>query len=181
VKAGGRAADTRYMRSLPGKTALSAGAIALSLILAACAHHEDAPKATPPPMLIDQRGTTMPLEKAVTHIAFRPFVPSQQVLAYAVLPPLGDLDTDAHRGLGIEYVSSGRAMLLSQWPKQDFMIAFARSVGPLAPCTLAHYKADGAAWITAHNVVMTLQPDGSVSPAVIDDEARRLMRAGACR
>jgi hypothetical protein len=156
--------------------------IALSLLaLAACARHVEAPKATPPPMLIDQRGTAMPFEQAVGHIVFRPYVPSSQILSYAVLPPLGDLDTDAHRGLGIEYVANSHAMLLSQWPKQDFMIAFAHSLGQLAPCTLAHYKADGAAWLTSSNVVVTLQPDGSVSPAVVDDEARRLMRAGACR
>ncbi|HTA39683.1 MAG TPA: hypothetical protein VK760_11425 [Candidatus Acidoferrales bacterium] len=156
--------------------------IALSFVLlAACAHHEDAPKATPPPMLIDERGTSMPFEKAVTHVVFRPYVPAGQILGYAVLPPLGDLDTDAHRGLGIEYVTANRAMLLSQWPKQDFTIAFAHTMGQIRTCTLAHYKADGAAWLTSSNVVMTLQPDGSVSPAVVDDEARRLMRAGACR
>jgi hypothetical protein len=91
------------------------------------------------------------------------------------------MDTDSHRGLGIEYVSNNRAMLLSQWPKGGFTIAFAHDLGPLAPCTVAHYKVDGAAWLTSGNVVMTLQPDGSVSPAVVDDEARRLMRAGACR
>jgi hypothetical protein len=175
VKPGGQAADTRYMP-------LRRMGLALSLLLlAACARHVDAPAVTPPPMLIDGRGTTMPLEQAVSHIVFRPYIPTSQVLAYAVLPPLGDLDTDAHRGIGIEYVNNGRAMLLSQWPKQDFMIAFARSVGPIAPCTLAHYKADGAAWLTNANVVMTLQPDGSVAPSVVDDEARRLMRAGACR
>jgi hypothetical protein len=141
--------------------------IALSLLLiAACAHHADAPKATPPPMLIDERGVTMP--------------PSG-VLAYAVLPPLGDVDNDAHRGLGIEYVTNDRAMLISQWPRQNFTIAFARGKGAIAPCTLAHYKADGAAWVTPHDVVVTLQPDGSVAPSVVDDEARRLMRAGACR
>jgi len=152
------------------------------LVLAACARQADAPASTPPPMLIDQRGTTMPFEKAVGHIVFKPYVPSTQVLAYAVLPPLGDLDTDAHRGIGIEYVAPGnRAMLLSQWPKQDFTVAFARSTGPLAPCVLAHYKADGAAWVTSQDVVMTLQPDGSVAPSAVDDEARRLMRAGACR
>jgi hypothetical protein len=170
-----RTADTRFM---PLRGLL---VVLPLLLLVACVHHADAPAATPPPMLIDQRGTTMPLEQAIGHVVFRPFVPSSQILAYAVLPPLGDLDTDAHRGLGIEYVSNNRAMLLSQWPKQDFMIAFARAHGPLAPCTLAHYKADGAAWLTSKNVVMTLQPDGSVAPAVVDDEARRLMRAGACR
>ena len=172
MKASGRAADTQYMHRI---------GIALSLLLLAACAHEDAPKATPPPMLIDERGTTMPLEKAVGHIIFRPYMPSSQILAYAVLPPLGDLDTDAHRGLGIEYVSNGHALLLSQWPTQNFTIAFVGNGGHLEPCTLAHYKADGAAWVTRANVVMTLQPDGSVAPSVVDDEARRIMRAGACR
>src|ERR1700683_2714478 len=108
--------------------------IALSLVLfAACAHHADAPKATPPPMLIDDRGTSMPLEQAITHVAFRPFVPAGPILGYAVLPPLGDLDTDAHRGLGIEYVSNDRAMLLSQWPKKDLVIAFGHTRGQIRP------------------------------------------------
>ena len=80
-------------------------------------------------MLIDDRGTSMPLEQAITHVVFKPFIPAAQILGYAVLPPLGDLDTDAHRGLGIEYVSNNGAMLLSQWPKQDFVIAFAHSLG----------------------------------------------------
>jgi hypothetical protein len=149
-------------------------------LLAACARHMEAPKDTPPPMLIDDRGTRMPLETAITHISFRPYLPSQ-VLAYAALPPLGDLDTDAHRGIGIEYSSNDHSLLLSEWPKQGFTIAFSHMAGDIAPCKLVFYKADGVAWLTPHGVVMTLQPDGSVEPSVIDDEARHLLRTGACR
>ncbi len=165
--------DYRFMRRF---------AIALLMLvpLAACARKAE-PVSTPPPLLIDQRGTTMPLTEAITHVAFKPFIPAQQVLAYAVLPPLGDVDTDAHRGLGIEYVVNGESMLLSQWPKQDFTIAFGRDVADIAPCTIAHYKNDGVAWLTPHDVVATLQPDGNVAPSTVDNEARRLMRAGACR
>jgi hypothetical protein len=148
--------------------------------LPACTHKAE-PAATPPPMLIDQRCTTMPLEEAITHIAFKPYMPSDQVLAYAVLPPLGDLDTDAHRGLGIEYVRNGEPMLISQWPKQGFTIAFGRDIDSIPTCTVTHYMTNGVAWLTPHNVVVTLQPDGNVAPSTVESEARRIVRAGACR
>jgi hypothetical protein len=157
------------------------GIALLLLLLVACARHEAQAAATPPPLLLDERGTTMPFEQAVTHIAFRPYVPSSQVLAYAVLPPLGDLDTDAHRGLGIEYVSRRNAMVLSQWPRQKFTIAFGKPGSSTDACSPVHYATNALAWTTSQNVVMTLQPDGDVTPAGVDDEARRLIRAGACR
>ena len=123
----------------------------------------------------------MPLEQVVTHIAFRPFLPSSQVLAYAVLPPLGDLDTNEHRGIGIEYVSGGSALVLSQWPKQKFDIAFGHGAPVLRSCAPTHYSTEAVAWTTPRGLVMTLQPDGAVAPAVVDEEARRLIRNGACR
>jgi hypothetical protein len=170
---GARVGDNRSMRRF-------AIAVLMLVALSACARKTE-PAATPPPLLIDQRGTTMPLTQAITHVAFQPFIPAAQVLAYAVLPPLGDVDTDEHRGLGIEYVSNGESMLLSQWPKQGFTIAFGRDVASAAACTPVHYKNDGVAWLTPHNVVATLQPDGNVAPSTVDNEARRLIRAGACR
>ena len=91
---------------------------------AGSAKSQAAESVTPPPLLIDGRGTTMPLEQVVTHLAFRPYLPRAQTLAYAVLPPLGDLDTDSHRGIGIEYEAGHEALLLSEWPKQRFTIAF---------------------------------------------------------
>ncbi|HKE37382.1 MAG TPA: hypothetical protein VKB39_08115, partial [Candidatus Baltobacteraceae bacterium] len=100
--------------------------IAAAIALSACGggkQHEAAADATPPPLLIDGRGTAMPLEQAVTHIGFRPYVPAQAI-AFAVLPPLGDLDTNEHRGLGVEYQAGRNAMLLSEWPKQGFSIQF---------------------------------------------------------
>ena len=156
--------------------------IALCLCVAACGHKQAAEEvSSPPPLLLDERGTTMPFEQVVTHIAFRPFVPSSQVLAYAVLPPLGDLDTNEHRGIGIEYVVGGSAMVLSQWPRQRFDIAFGRGEAAVKPCTPTHYSTQAVAWTTARGLVMTLQPDGAVPPAAVEQEARRLIRSGACR
>lgn len=152
----------------------------VALLPAACAGRAKT-VATPPPLLLDQRGTIMPFERAVTHIAFRPLIPSTQVLAYAVLPPLGGTDTDAHRGLGIEYVMHRRALLLSQWPKGPFDIAFGTKGANTPPCTPTHYSPTGIAWITTKDVVMTLQPDGNIPNQALEAEARRLIRAGACR
>ena len=151
-------------------------------LLCNCGGHKEAqPATTPPPLLIDERGTTMPFEKAIVHVSFRPYVPSAQILAYAVLPPLGGLDTDANRGLGIEYLAGNDAMLLSQWPKREFQVAFKRGELSAQPCEPAHYSPQAIAMVTQRNVVITLQPDGPVPPGRVDAEMRRLVRAGACR
>ena len=154
-----------------------------SLLVAAlmgCGKHGDAAE-SPPPLLIDERGVTMPFERAVQHIRFHPFLPSRQILAYAVIAPLGDVDNDAHRGIAMEYVANGKAMLLSQWPKQHYTIAFQKNAAELPPCTPQHYAPLGIAWVTPRDVVMTVQPDGNVPIRALDAEARRLLRAGACR
>jgi len=154
--------------------------IVAAIALSACGGGKHAASdGTPPPLLIDGRGTAMPLEQAVTHIGFRPYVPAQ-ALAFAVLPPLGDLDTNAHRGIGIEYQAGPNAMLLSEWPKQGFSIAFGHS-GILGDCKPEHYSTTSVAWTTPGNLVMTLQPDGPVNASEVDREAQRLIRAGACR
>jgi hypothetical protein len=155
--------------------------IVLLLALCACGGHKPVqPASSAPPLLLDGRGTVMPLEQVVTHLSFRPYVP-EQALEYAVLPPLGGADTDAHRGIGIEYVSGRTAMLLSEWPKQNFNIAFGAGRTMLSPCTPTHYSATAVGWTTPSNVLMTLQPDGPVRPRTVEREARRLIRAGACR
>lgn len=154
--------------------------IAAALLLGGCARAAH-PKPTPPPLLIDQRGTTMPFREAVKHIAFRPLIPSPQVLAYAVLPPLGGPDTDAHRGLGIEFVAHGQALLLSQWPKGTFAVGFGHGGGPTASCRLARYSPTGWAWITPQAIVTTLQPDGNVDARFVAAEARALMDGDSCR
>ncbi len=83
------------------------------------------PQSSLPPMLIDDRGIVMPLEEAVTNrISYKPWIPPRQILKYAVIPPLGDLDTPDHRGIAIEYQFKNQAMLLSEWPKQNFTLLF---------------------------------------------------------
>jgi hypothetical protein len=153
--------------------------IAAAIALSACGgqQHPTA-DATTPPLLIDARGTTMPLERVVTHIAFRPYVPAQAI-AFAVLPPLGDVDTNEHRGMGVEYQAGRNAMLLSEWPKQGFTIQFGHS--GLGECRPQHYSTTSVAWTTPGKLVMTLQPDGPVDATDVDREAQRLIAAGACR
>ncbi len=153
--------------------------IAAAIALSACSGRQHtAADATTPPLLIDGRGTTMPLEQVVTHIAFRPYVPAQAV-AFAVLPPLGASDTNEHRGIGVEYRAGRSAMLLSEWPKQGFTIQFGHG-GGLGDCRPEHYSTTSVAWITPGKLVMTLQPDGPVDATDVDREAQRLIRAGAC-
>ncbi len=140
------------------------------------------PQASLPPMLIDDRGVVMPLEQAVTKVTYRPWIPPNQILKFAVIPPLGNLDTPAHRGIAIEYAAGRQSMLLSEWPKQNFSLLFLHNQDiSVAPCTIAHYKADGIAWSTHGKLAMTLQPDGNMDPKKVEDEARRLIAAGACR
>jgi hypothetical protein len=154
-----------------------------ALAAAGCAHKSggaDA-QASLPPMLIDDRGVVMPLEQAVTKISYKPWIPPRQILKFAVIPPLGDLDTPDHRGIAIEYQYNGQSLLLSEWPKQNFTLLFLHGEDiTLTPCKIAHYKADGAAWTTKSRLAMTLQPDGNISPKDVDAEATRLMAAGAC-
>jgi hypothetical protein len=157
---------------------------ALLLGVSACAHRAGTPAGPtdPPlrPLLIDGRGITMPLDKVVTKVDYRPWIPPGNVLAYAVIPPLGNDDTPQHRGVAVEYQSGDQAMLLSEWPKQNFTLLFMRSDITFAPCMVVHYKADGVAWTTRGRLAMTLQPDGDVNSRAVDAEAQRLIAAGAC-
>jgi hypothetical protein len=131
--------------------------------------------------MIDDRGITMPLEDAVTKISYRPWIPRRSILKYAVIPPLGGADTPENRGIAIEYDDGGAAMLLSEWPKQNFALLFLHGQDiSVSPCTIAHYKTDGVAWTTRGPLAMTLQPDGTVSPKRVEAEARRLIASGAC-
>lgn len=133
-------------------------------------------------MLIDDRGIVMPFQQAVTKINYQPWVPPRDILKYAVIPPLGDLDTPAHRGIAFEYSYGKTGMLLSEWPKQNFTLLFLHNNDiTFTPCKIAHYKSDGVAWTTHGKLAMTLQPDGSVDPRAIDAEAEKLIAAGGCR
>ncbi len=153
-------------------------------MLAACAHGSKpalSPRPSLPPLMIDDRGVTMPLEEVVTKISYRPWIPPNQVLKFAVIPPLGDLDTPEHRGVAVEYVSGNKPMLLSEWPKQNFTLLFLHQDISVRPCTVAHYKADGVAWTSRTKLAMTLQPDGTMGAKQVEAEARRLIAAGACK
>jgi hypothetical protein len=147
--------------------------------LCACSGRKPAPQITAPPLLIDSRGTTMPLERAIVRVGLVPYIPAQ-ALSFAVLPPLGGLDTRANRGFGVEYQTGHNAMLLSEWPRQRFAIAFGVAGVP-RNCVPVHYSTTNVAWTTPRNLVMTLQPDGPVGPSAVDREALRLVRSGACR
>ncbi|HET9030534.1 MAG TPA: hypothetical protein VFN49_10170 [Candidatus Aquilonibacter sp.] len=156
----------------------------LLFALAAC-HKGAQAVATPslPPLMIDSRGIVLPLDEAVTKIDYRPWIPRNgQILKYAVIPPLGNKDTPENRGVAIEYENNHVAWLLSEWPKQNFTLLFLKGQDiTFSPCTIAHYKTDGAAWTTHGKLAMTLQPDGDVPGKAVDAEARRLIAAGACR
>jgi hypothetical protein len=156
--------------------------LVVAFALAACGHHADATaKASAPPLLIDSKGFTMPLSQVVTKINYRPYVPPRQILAFAVIPPLGGDDTPENRGVAIEYPSHGIAWLLSQWPKQQFAIAFGSTNLSVKPCAVAHYDTSALGWSSARGFVMTLQADGPAKPADVDAEAKNLIAAGACR
>jgi len=158
-------------------------AVLTVLAFAACSHKSPQPGETsPPPLMIDDRGITMPLEQAVTKVSYRPWLPPRTILRYAVIPPLGNLDTPENRGIAVEYQVGDKEMLLSEWPKQNFALLFLRNTDiTLNPCTIAHYKPDGVAWTTKGSLAMTLQPDGNVKPKDVEAEAKRLLASGACR
>jgi hypothetical protein len=140
--------------------------------------------ATPQPaatLLIESRGVAVPLTKAVHEIAFRPFIPGAQIAEIALIPPLGGEDKRETHGLAIEYANRGNALLLSQWPRAGFHIAMNGADITQRPCAPVAFKTDGLIWTTRNGLVMTLQPDGAVSPALIEREAHRLIAAGACR
>ncbi|MDE2482554.1 MAG: hypothetical protein KGN02_10230 [bacterium] len=151
--------------------------------LAGCARaHTAAPQPSLPPLMIDDRGIVMPLEEAVTKISYRPWIPPGEVLKVAVIPPLGGLDLPRTRGIAVEYQAGRLAMLLSEWPQQNFTLLFARNQDvTFTPCKVVFYKRDGVAWTTHAHLAMTLQPDGSATSKAVADEARRLIAAGACR
>jgi hypothetical protein len=170
----------------------SLAAALFGLALAACSS-APAPAPTPGPdgprvpdasatgLLLDQRGVAMSLEKAVREIAFRPFLPPVHYIAVAVIPPLGNDDLPANRGIAFEYGPRGAATILSEWPKQSFQISVAGRDASAAPCKPIAYSQNGVVWTTPHGLVMTLQPDGRTSAAAIAARARALIAHGACR
>lgn len=156
--------------------------IALGAMLGACSKTPaPEPSSSPPRLLIEDRGVTMRLEDAVRNIGFRAFIPSAQLAAVAVIPPLGGEDTREDRGIAFEYDAGGDALLLSQWPKQRFQIAVGDNDLTRFVCVPVPFKTDAFIWTTHSALVMTLMPDGKVAPARVEREARRLIASGACR
>ncbi len=165
-------------------------ALLATLALAACAH--DAPAQQPDPnavstpdasasgMLLDGRGIAMPFEKAVHLISFKPFLPIEHADAVAVIPPLGSDDSLANRGIAFEFGANGAKMILSEWPAQNFRIAFAGHDASADPCKPVAYSHNGVVWTTPQGLVLTLQPDGGAKAARIVREANALIAHG-CR
>lgn len=156
----------------------SAGLLLFAVLcLSACAPHESSAQNTPAPAatpLIDARGVSMPLRDAVKQIAFRPLLPGSQIVSVALIPPLGGTDSLRSHGVAIEYANAGDALLLSEWPRMGFDIT-------RSPCAPVAYRSDAFIWTTRNGLVMTLQPDGSVTPARVLREVRRLLQTGACQ
>ena len=165
------------------RTTLCFGALLVATVLGGCAskggiHH--VATASLPPMLIDSRGATMPLERVVTKLAYRPYIPRTQGLQFAVIPPLGGADTPDRRGIAIEYAAGKNAMLLSEWPSRHLPVTFDGINIVLRTCTAERFDKSSVAWSSRSGLVMTLQPDGALPAATVAAEAHRLMASGAC-
>ncbi len=162
----------------------------VALALAACAHpapvQETDPNAVRTPdasasgMLLDGRGVAMSFEKAVHLISFAPLLPIERVDAIAVIPPLGNDDSLANRGIAFEFTANGAKMILSEWPAQNFRIAFAGHDASAVSCKPVAYSHNGIVWTTPKGLVLTLQPDGGAKAARIAREANALIARG-CR
>lgn len=157
-------------------------AFAGALALCGCAHgsRATASATTAPSPLVDSRGIAMPLRMAVRHIAFRPFIPHQQIIAVAVIPPLGGADTRAGHGLAVEYARDGNALMLSEWPRRGFLVTAGVTEITASPCVPAPYAPHSVMWTTRNGLVMTLQPDGPIARGRVAREARRIVAHGAC-
>lgn len=157
--------------------------IACALALAGCngSAGDGEPTPSPTPMLIVMRGVTTSLPDAVHQIAFRAHPPRAQVLAVALIPPLGNADTSRTRGIAFEYSAGGMKWLLSEWPSQGFNLMFGSQSASAPLCSPVPFSRTGFAWTTRDKLAMTLQPDGSASIAQTRDQARLVMTRLACR
>ncbi|GAC1658454.1 MAG: hypothetical protein NVS9B12_10930 [Vulcanimicrobiaceae bacterium] len=159
--------------------------LALAFMTPACSYvgsklRPPAPSPTPD-TLVSKLGTSMPLDKAVRHLAFRPFIPSQtQLMDVALISPLSDADTRKTIGIAFEYASAGQAMVLQEWPLGKVHLVLAGVELGATPCKPEKFKTDGMIWTTPRHLVMALQADGKIKPSRILTEARRLMIHGAC-
>ena len=129
----------------------------------------------------------MPLRSALGEIAFRPFIPAREIVETALLPAYnGGEDVRKNRGIGMEYISPRReAFVLSQWPGAG--LPGPRDLGTVNDCSLTAYDIaggdagkQGALWSNGR-VASDLVAAGNASDRDTFDEARRLIRMGACR
>ena len=165
------------------RTTLCLSVLFLAAVVGGCAANTTAHRvdtASPPPMLIDTLGVTMPLEQLVTKIAYRPYIPRVQALRFAAIPPLGGADTPDGRGIAIEYAAGKNAMVLSEWPSRHLPVTFDGVNVVLRPCTGERFDRSSVAWSSRSGLVMTLQPDGALPAGTVAAEARHLMASGAC-
>lgn len=156
--------------------------------LAACSGKGDAsPDATATPEdFFKHRGQVTPLHEAIGGVAFRPFIPARIIIETALLPPYnGGDDTRQNRGIAFEYMSRGEAFALEQWPGAS--MPGPRDLGTIDDCDITAYDMNGgvggrqgALWSNGR-VVSNLVAAGNASNKAVFDEAKRLVRAGACR
>lgn len=162
----------------------------LVLMVTACGGKKGgdaSPEATPTSdTYLSHRGEVMPLRSALGGVAFRPFIPAREIVETALLPPYnGGDDNRFNRGIGFEYVSKHQAYALRQWPGSG--LPGPRNVATVDNCQITSYDIDGGAagkqgalW-SSGRVAFNLVPVGSASDRETFEEARRLVRLGACR
>ena len=145
------------------------------------------PDATPTSdTYLSHRGEVMPLRSALGGVAFRPFIPAREIIETAVLPAYnGGDDTRANRGIGFEYTSKREAYVLKEWPGSG--LPGPRNVATIDNCQITSYDISGgstgkqgALWSNGR-VVSNLVAVGNASDRETFEEARRLVRLGACR
>ncbi len=145
------------------------------------------PDATPTSdTYLSHRGEVMPLRSALGGVEFRAFIPAREIVETAVLPAYnGGDDTRQNRGIGFEYVSKRQAYVLKQWPGSG--MPGPRNVATIDNCQITSYDIDGGAaghqgalWSNGR-VVFNLVAVGSANDRDTFEEARRLVRLGACR
>jgi hypothetical protein len=157
------------------------------LLLTACSGKGDAnPEPTPTEDIFKHRGTVTPLHEAIAGVAFRPFIPSRVIVETALLPPYnGGDDVRRNRGIGFEYESKHQTYMLSEWPGAGK--PGPRNLGSVNGCELTAYDQNGGAegkkgvlWSNGR-IVSNLISAGDATNKQTFDEARRLVRIGACR
>jgi hypothetical protein len=145
------------------------------------------PDATPTSdTYLGHHGEVMPLRSALAGVAFRPFIPAREIVETAVLPAYnGGDDTRQNRGIGFEYISKREAYVLKQWPGSG--LPGPRTVATIDGCTITSYEINGGAagkqgalW-SSGRIAANLLAAGNASDRETFEEARRLVRLGACR